>query len=315
MKNKILQEFLGSNIKIKSLEKLEHYIDFCIENNRQKRISGKLSYHHILPQATSLPFKSFANLKENSWNGTYLLYSDHYYAHWLLTEAIEDYSQLTAFCAMHNKDIKLGRIEEKDLIPKEEFQKKMEEKQISINIMMNLKKGKEPSKKEKSIAKLKETLSIIGEDGLTIPQRRVYKHLNTKLFSIDKEGLNSFERTTIKMKKTRNKIGLDGLNSFQRGGLKTSLTLNEVQELGLTKAQEKGMRGSKNPSAKKIFIYNEKDIIMFKCFGNFKKICEDNDLPNKALVMSYRNNNKIFKGPKTRPGKYISYIGWYAIAS
>lgn len=128
MKNKILQEFLDSEIIIKSQEKLIQYIDFCIENNQLKRIKGKTSHHHILPQADSLPFTGFSNLKENPWNGTHLSYYNHYYAHWLFTESIDDYGQLHAFTAMHNSDIKNGRINEEDLIAEEEFQIKMEER-------------------------------------------------------------------------------------------------------------------------------------------------------------------------------------------
>ena len=124
-KNKILQEFLDSNIKIISQEKLIKYIEYCLYKNKNKRIKNKdgynkTSYHHILPKSL---FGMYKNLKQNSWNGTYLLYSDHYYAHWLLTEAIEDYGQLEAFCKMHNCDMKLGRISESDLISSDEFQR------------------------------------------------------------------------------------------------------------------------------------------------------------------------------------------------
>ena len=120
LKNKILQEFLNSDIKIISQEKLEQYIEYCIYKNQNSRIEAKSAHHHILPKAL---FDEYKDLKQNLWNGTHLLYSDHYYAHWLLAEAIEDAGQLEAFCKMHNGDTKLGRIDESDLIPPEEFQK------------------------------------------------------------------------------------------------------------------------------------------------------------------------------------------------
>jgi len=124
MKNKILQEFLNSDIKIISQEKLEQYIEYCIYKNQNGTIKDETSHHHILPKAL---FNEYKDLKENSWNGTHLLYSDHYYAHWLLIEAIDDYGQLIAFCSMHNQDLKVGRINESDLIPAEEFQLKNKE--------------------------------------------------------------------------------------------------------------------------------------------------------------------------------------------
>ena len=105
MKNKILQEFLNSDITITNKDKLHKYIDFCIENNQENRIKGKTSHHHILPKADSLPFKEFSNLKKTPWNGTHLMYSDHYKAHYYLSEAIDDYGQLYVFTKMHDFDI------------------------------------------------------------------------------------------------------------------------------------------------------------------------------------------------------------------
>ena len=123
MKNKILQEFLDSDIKIKSTEKLKKYIDYCLRNNQENRIKGETSHHHIVPDKL---FETYNNLKENPWNGVHLMYCKHYKAHWLLTEAIDDYGQLLAFTKMHNCDIKNKRITEVDLIPEGEFQVKLE---------------------------------------------------------------------------------------------------------------------------------------------------------------------------------------------
>jgi len=129
---KILNKFQNSNIKIKSLDKLNEYITYCIDNNQNERILNedgysKSSLHHILPKAKDC-FPEYKDLNINNWNGTHLLYKDHYYAHWLITEAIDSYSQLFAFCQMHNQDIKLDRITESDLIPTDKFQEKMEER-------------------------------------------------------------------------------------------------------------------------------------------------------------------------------------------
>jgi len=103
---KILNEFLNSNIKIKSLERLNEYISYCINNNQNKPIKGKTSHHHILPNAL---FSNYSNLNNNKWNGTHLSYYNHYYAHWLITKSIIDYGQLFAFCSMHNQDLNLNQ--------------------------------------------------------------------------------------------------------------------------------------------------------------------------------------------------------------
>ena len=132
----MLQSFLNKSqeLNIISQDKLIQYFQFCIDKNQGKRIRedgvSKTSHHHILPNKL---FPEFASLKENPWNGTNLLYSDHYYAHWLFTEAVNDYSQLHAFCAMHNCDMKLGRINESDLIHPDKFQSKMAERSVNIS--------------------------------------------------------------------------------------------------------------------------------------------------------------------------------------
>jgi len=183
--NKILQKFLNSDTKIKSQEKLEQYIEHCI-NNKKAKIKSKTSYHHILPQAL---FPEYKNLKENPWNGVHLLHSDHYYAHWLFTEAIDDYGQLSAFCAMHNKDMKLGKIEEKDLISPEEFQKKMEErgnkhsllwldeeyKEKTSNKISRTRSSKEWKETKGKEALLKFKATISSEEGMLIKKKAAQK--------------------------------------------------------------------------------------------------------------------------------------------
>jgi hypothetical protein len=201
MKNKILQEYLNSNIKITSQEKLEQYIEYCIYKNKNSVIKGKTSHHHILPKSL---FDEYSNLNENPWNGTHLLYSDHYYAHWLLTEAIDDYGQLNAFCAMHNKDMKLGRINESDLIPLKDFQKKMEERSKGYRKWVK----DNPEKVNKMTLSAKETLSkeYINDDGeITngyIERSKKFKKTVTQEF-VDKNG-NITSKACIIATKTAN---------------------------------------------------------------------------------------------------------------
>jgi len=124
MTDQILKIF--NNKQIKSQEKLKKYINFCIQSNKSKRIKNLNGYsmtalHHILPKSL---FPEYKNLKENIWNGVHLLHSDHYYAHWLLCAVFDykNYSINEAFLKMHQCDINLNRILEKDLINHKEFQ-------------------------------------------------------------------------------------------------------------------------------------------------------------------------------------------------
>ena len=200
---KILNEFLNSDIKIKSLDSLNEYITFCISNNQNERIINengysKTSYHHILPKALFLKFK---DLKVNKWNGTHLFYSDHYYVHWLLTEAINDFGQLSAFCKMHSCDTKNGRINESDLIPKKEFQEKMEECRKQQSVLKSTKEWKETVGKI-STQKHLNTMLHIEANGKTIRENATDKYKNSML-ELQESGLTKREEITLKGAKTR----------------------------------------------------------------------------------------------------------------
>lgn len=117
----IIQEFKRCNLTILSENKLLKYIEYCQIHNQLEHTKFKTSYHHILPQAESLPFREYSDLKENSWNGTYLLHKDHYYAHYLLAQAVEHWAILCSFSAMNNQDLKNKRLQETNLIGKEEY--------------------------------------------------------------------------------------------------------------------------------------------------------------------------------------------------
>jgi len=224
LKNKILQEFLNSDIKIISQEKLEQYIEYCIYKNQNSRIKDEEGYslsshHHILPEAL---FDRYKDLRENEWNGTHLLYSDHYYAHWLLTESIDDYGQLNAFCAMHNKDMKLGRINESDLIPPEEFQKKMEEKGRKYSEWCK----NNPEKMKELKSKLIRIRNCpIWKD--TIGKESIIKMLNTKSDPLWK--LTSGVKQSIKMRQAK-KLFYENNESPLKGRKKSPEERKKISE-------------------------------------------------------------------------------------
>jgi len=122
---KILSMIGCTDIKATSIDKLITYLKFCRNNNTGNRIKGVTALHHILPKSI---FPQYSNLKIHDWNGVHLSYYDHYYAHWLLTEATDVYSFYYAFYAMHNKDVKNGRLLESELISKIQYNLIMENK-------------------------------------------------------------------------------------------------------------------------------------------------------------------------------------------
>ncbi len=210
-KSQILDKFNDSTIKIKSLKMLEKYIYFCFDKNQKTKIKSKTSYHHILPNKS---FPEFSNLKDFPWNGTHLMYSDHYYAHWLLTEAIDDFSQLFAFCAMHNKDLKLGRIQESDLILPKMFQEKMEERSIKhiewYNNSDNTQKINNQIRKRKKTVNSKEWKETKGKEQIkkykeTVNSKEWKETKGKEAIKKYKETVNSKEWKETKGKEKRRK--------------------------------------------------------------------------------------------------------------
>jgi len=290
---KILNEFLNSNIKIKSLDRLKEYIN---ENGY-----SKTSYHHILPKAKDC-FPEFKDLKVNKWNGTHLYHKDHYYIHWLLTEAIDNYGQLFAFCLMHNMDTKLGRIDELDLISAKKFQKKMEErnKEISKWRENNSEKVKLAAKKRlKSIDWAKQSilisrgLKVIEENGKTKAQNASIRTKLKRLNDIDENGKNSFKRATDKrIENMKNNIDENGKNAIERAALKMSQTRKQIGKDGLSSYQRSEKNKQNNVVYQHIIIYDANNKIMFNCPGNFNQICEDNNLPKRQLGCYCKINKK-----------------------
>ena len=87
--------------------------------------------------------------------------------------------------------------------------------------------------------------------------------------------------------------------------------LNVDQSL-VTKLENGTAKGCKNSMAKRINIYNQNEELVFQCFGNFKEICINNDLPFKSLSNSYRNNNKLYQNSLPTNKKFIPFTGWFA---
>ena len=93
-------------IKIKSVNKLKKYINWCLSRDLKQRKQNKLvDYHHILPKSI---FKEYKDLRKNPFNGTYLEVRDHYKAHYYLALAIDNREAVMAWYRMHNTLVSLG---------------------------------------------------------------------------------------------------------------------------------------------------------------------------------------------------------------
>ena len=256
MKNKILQEFLNSNLKIKSPEKLEQYIQFCLKNNYGEKIKYKTSYHHILPKAESC-FPEYKNLKIYSWNGSHLYYADHYYAHWLLSEAIDDYSILSSFCAMHNTDVKNGRIEENNLIPPDKFQKKMEESYSKRKEIMEKVEENGKTKQENALIKRNKTMDNTFINGKS--KRKIASDKRLDTINLKENGKKISKALNKKDSKTGKTIAKLRGEKFAIQYTKEII----IDGVKTTKAKEQGKRLSEKLIAKgKFFKIIKDDLII-----------------------------------------------------
>jgi len=292
MNNKIRNIFLGANLKIVNISKLDEYIIFC--NTRENlKITNKTSHHHILPQAEYLPFKGYSNLRENPWNGVHLTHSEHYTAHSMLNEAIEHISIISAFKAMNNCDLKMGRLSEEDLIGKEEFAIVME-KSFDIQREWNKQISKDGirTNKEVSSDNMIKTRRTKNSDGLDSYETMIIGIKNIT----DENGLNSLQRGGINSRqKMREDIDENGLNAFQRGGIKLRETLDKrakkfnvydindkliyesIMEKEVRKISQnlpfctKDKRLGNNPSSSKRYINNNKEHLIGLYSVEYKK--------------------------------------------
>lgn len=142
------------------------------------------------------------------------------------------------------------------------------------------------------------------------------------------------EKATEQEIKLHEKLDVARNESFYNRSKQTKVGFNVMGNKEAKKKQSlaaKGLRnanygqghkqsGAKNGRAIKIEIYNDKDELMFTCLGDFKKVCEVNDLPFTPLRTSYLNQTKVVYRECVKSlmrnngnGHFIKYEGWYAL--
>jgi hypothetical protein len=97
---------------------LVDYVDWCLDKDG---IGNKLTKHHILPSAKTLPFSDVSDLNKHPENLSRLSYYNHYIAHYKLALAIDHIATLSAFCRMHSGDVQLGRLSNVQLIRQDDY--------------------------------------------------------------------------------------------------------------------------------------------------------------------------------------------------
>lgn len=252
-KFRILEKFAVLSPTIVNQEMLEKYVDFCLEKRLEAKITKQTTSHHILPVAKTLPFKEWGDLALHSWNKAELFYSDHYYAHYLLMKSIDHVATYHAFAAMHKRDFAMGRINESDLIPENDFNKIWKRRNEKIS-QLRLEKitvdGAEITKAafyQRNKILSPETLLSMSErvsgDKNPVKNPDVASKIRNKKSSTFIDGKNldiiSAERAAETMKKEFvNETG-EVTTVYKENGKKISATLLEIEDNGKTKAFNK----------------------------------------------------------------------------
>jgi len=161
------------------------------------------------------------------------------------------------------------------------------------------------------------------------------RELNSKKYQYLKLNLSHSEETIAKIaeKATGRKASEETKRKMSKS--KTNLKRSEVTKRkiskslkGIKKTEEHkknlslnhaNVNGSKNPAAREIQIFDKEGNLMFECYGNFKTVCNNNNLPRNALQKSYLNNGaKIFTSERPQTLKVYENNGntkfrfWYA---
>lgn len=284
--NKILKIFKESKIEITDESILIEYINFCIKNNEQKHTPHKTARHHILPQCKFLPFELYSDLNINYWNGVYLTHDNHYIAHSMLHDAINNFYIGSAWYHMSN--INKFTTNEVNLISRDEHKKLQEKANMQNSIRMS------------------KWCKEVDENGITNIQKAHIKRVESGYNDIDENGLNAHQRTAIKAASTMKEKDENGMSIYEKSFIKAKKTMKENNH----------SKGNKNPKAKRINIYNYKNELMFECNGNIDETIKKHNLPG-VLIKSYRAGGlPIFqtRNSKLLANKYnnLMFIGWFA---
>ena len=295
MFNRIKKIFLESNILIKSENKLDDYILFCIDKNVGHKIKNKTECHHILPKTDSLPFGIYSDLHTNNWNGTHLIYEDHIKAHVKLNNAVEHWSiTYTVYKYLVKGDLTLTV--EEALILKNENALKMSKVISQAKNTDYYKKYIEP----KRAMKYKKTIREIEENGLTKLENKTIKACKTKQSKEWKETIGK-EATRKRLEKT----------DYARSGKKCSKTKQskewkETVGAGIIKKLEENSRIKHGTYT----IYKDSEIIESNLLRKeINKISQAfiKTSPKKLLGDTKRSRTLLTKNNKEK------YIGCYAI--
>lgn len=270
------------------------YLDwyFNIIEKSINRDKTRLSYfekHHILPESL---FPEFKPLSRFEWNRANLTAREHFIVHGLLYKhyksvkmKFEENKMFHAFRAMSL--LKPNEKSERYVngVIYEQLKKEFSTRQSELMKTNNSFKGKKHSEmsKLKATKSRKETMS--GEKG------ERFRNQQSKMM----KEYNPMHRLTEEQKRARSKKISNSLKGRDMG------------------------KGTENPNAKHIIIYNSNGEMEYEFHGTFLKFLKDNKstLPTNAFYESLNQNKIMFQTKRSqtiaKTKGYKKFIGWYVL--
>lgn len=336
MKNFLIDELTAVDMHCK--DSIDEYVSFCLKHHTEYN-KGETADHHILPRAL---FPEYSDFRGNDWNKATLSNDNHYIAHSLLHNAIENISIASAWYAMNNKNyfngepIKLlGHRTYRELISKRNKIVSTHNKDMVMCKHISNLDGKSFKVTKSEFDNntdlvghtygfggdhLKNTVTVILSCGKISRVNKNKMPKGSKHIRSGKACVKDKNGNLFVVSATDERYLSGELVGFNKG-LKF-----DGSKLSASIAKRGGYRGNKNSRAQRIVIYNNDDIPMFCSHGNFVDICVFNKLPTQRLANTYKNNTKMYIDDVDE-SKYIAerskelferhktnfkFIGWYA---
>jgi len=330
MKEKIVKHLLTLNVINES--KVYEYVEFCLSNKLPQK-QQYAAHHHILPKAI---FSEYKNIKSfNNWNGVYLSYKNHYIAHSILVQGINNTSIIGAWRGMNNADIITKGIDGLKILGSDLYNKLMIISNNNIseinsnmvscfdktkNIFVQISKNEFDSNRDiyEGTTKGKVTVTEVRTNikkQITSEEyknnKKMYKfHLTNSKRSI--ESINK-EKQTKSSEEWKECVWKPAIK-LRNDKIRNKFTDEEWKERNLSLFSKSGKDSSR---ALKINIYDDKDNLMFECNGDIKYIIRKHNLPIK-LIETYRNSTRLYENicesaiSRLKNNGNIKYKGWYA---
>ena len=258
MKNLFLIKELNK-LNVIDENKVLEYINFCLENDEKCKTKFETASHHILPKSI---FKEFACLKTNLWNSVHLTHKNHYIAHSILAEAINEKEIIYAWKRMNNSNNYFGIIDSK------------------IYEILSTRFAKIAGKH------WIQTLPVL-ENGKIIRKHKDEIQKNDKILFKDvklvKNSLN--EKVWVDIGEIDNSY-----THLMKGKRHTSETKRKISEVRTLKQLSKGVN---NNSAKVFEIYNSNNKLITVVKGDLKNFAKQYNIPFGSIRKALDKNNGI----------------------